>query len=543
MSLFAELKRRNVLRVVAAYVVTAWLIIQVVETIFPAFGFGDSAVRIAVIILVIGLVPVAIAAWAFELTPEGLKREQDVDRSVVVPSGAARRLDRIILVILAVALAVFIFDKLVIEPVRDAELVEATTVAVTEQVTEAWKAELPKLSIAVMPFVNMSGIDDQEYFSAGLSEDIATALSKFQNLRVISPQLTYGLRDAPGLDAAGRELEATYVIGGSVRLGSGMVRINARLQEVTSGVQLWADSYDEELSASSLFKVQGDVAARVVATIADSTGVLSMVGQEQIRSQPTDSLEAYECVLRSHEYRRIHDTKTHLAARGCLERAVELDPGYADAWAHLAFLYREEFHHERNLRPEPLARAEEAARRAIELDPSNHMGRFSMAFVQKSLGNWQAALSQIRKTLELNPYDATTLGMFSAMYVYHGEIDTGLQLADRARALVPDPPGWIHIPYVSAHYQQGHYDKVLDTLSDWIGGEGSPQWHLHRTVALAQSGRLQEASEALEAFMEVDPALADDPLSKIGKYASATEVLEHYLDGLVRAGLKLPEET
>jgi TolB-like protein len=539
LSLFSELKRRNVFRVGAAYLVMSWLVIQVVETIFPAFGFGDAAVRIAVILLAIGVVPVMVVTWAFELTPEGLKKDRDVDRSQAIPPDTVQKLDRVILIALAVGLAYFAVDKLVLEPVRDAELVEATTVAVTEQFADSWKAEIPDLSIAVLPFVNMSGDEHKDYFSAGLSEDIATAVSKFTNLRVISPQLTYRYRDAPELDAVGKELGASYIIAGSVRVEPGIVRVNARLIDVSSNTQLWANTYDEELTATNLFKVQSDVAARVVATIADSTGVLSKVGQEQIRAQPTYSLEAYECVLRSHGYRRIHDTKSHRAARDCLEMAIELDPDYADAWAHLAFLYREEFHHERNLQPNPLERALSAAQRAIELDPSNHMARFAMAFTRKSRGEWQAFVSQVEKALELNPYDATTLAMFGAAFVYHGEINKGIELVERARALIPDPPDWIYIPYASAYYQRGQYDEVMDALSNWNQGRNAPQWHLHHTIALAQLDRLEEAAEALQAYFEVDPAIAEDPLLKLRKYVSSDEVAEIYLTGLIKAGLQL----
>jgi TolB-like protein len=236
MSLYAELKRRNVLRVGAAYVVTAWLIIQVVETIFPAFGFGDAAVRIATIVLAIGLVPALILAWAFELTPEGLKKDEDVDRTLPVSVKAGKRLDRMILVVLALALGYFAFDKFVLDPARDAALVEeATQQARSDALVESYGDK----SIAVLPFVNMSDDAGNEYFSDGISEELLNLLARIPDLRVIARTSSFAFKgkDLTAREIA-RELEVAHVLEGSVRKAGDRVRITAQLIEARSDTHL-----------------------------------------------------------------------------------------------------------------------------------------------------------------------------------------------------------------------------------------------------------------------------------------------------------------
>ena len=216
MSLFAELKRRNVIRVAAAYIVAAWLIVQVVETIFPAFGFGDGAIRLVVIVLAIGLVPVAVLAWAFELTPEGLKLEKDVERSASITPQTGKKLDRVIMVALAVALGYFALDKFVLSPGRQAqELATATREAREAGRSEMLVESYGDRSIAVLPFADMSVDKDQEYMSDGIAEELLNLLARIPELRVISRSSAFSFKgkDVKLADVA-RELNVAHIPGG-----------------------------------------------------------------------------------------------------------------------------------------------------------------------------------------------------------------------------------------------------------------------------------------------------------------------------------------
>ncbi len=191
MSLFAELKRRNVLRVGAAYVALSWLIIQVIEALFPMFGLSDAAARVIVILLAIGLVPALICAWVFELTPDGFRRDSEIDHASRDSRKLARRLDRLIIVVLVIALGYFAVDKFVIDPARDQAREEEVA---REARTDALVESYGDYSIAVLPFEDMSPEGDQEYFSDGISEELLNLLARIPELRVISRSSAFSFK-------------------------------------------------------------------------------------------------------------------------------------------------------------------------------------------------------------------------------------------------------------------------------------------------------------------------------------------------------------
>ena len=248
MSFFNELKRRNVLRVGAAYVVGAWLLIQVVETIFPLFGFDEAPARIVVIVLAIAFVPVLILAWAFELTPEGLKKESEVDRTQSIAPNTGKKLDRVIMVVLALALGYFAFDKFVLTPQRDAEQLAVLEEQKTTEVeharqagrTEAMVESYGEKSIAVLAFQDMSQDKDQEYLSDGIAEELLNLLAKIPELRVISRSSAFSYKgENIKLAQVAEELNVAHILEGSVRKAGNRVRITAQLIEARSDTHLW----------------------------------------------------------------------------------------------------------------------------------------------------------------------------------------------------------------------------------------------------------------------------------------------------------------
>jgi len=218
--------------------VTAWLILQVVELIFPVYGFSDAAIRFVISALAVGLIPVVILAWAFELTPEGFRKEQDVDQPQPVAPQAGKKLDRAIMVLLAVALGYFAFDKFVMSESREAEIAEA---ARQEGRTDAVVESYGELSIAVLPFVDMSPGKDQEYMSDGIAEELLNLLTRIPELRVTSRSSAFSFKGKDiDIPTTAQQLNAAYILEGSVRKAGDQLRITAQLIEGRSDTQRWS---------------------------------------------------------------------------------------------------------------------------------------------------------------------------------------------------------------------------------------------------------------------------------------------------------------
>ena len=242
MSFYHELKRRNVFRVGAAYIFAAWLLIQVAETIFPLFGYGDTPARITVILLAIGFPLFLVFSWVFELTPEGLKKEKDVDHTASVVRKTGKQLDRVIIVLLALALGYFAFDKFVLDPAQDLKIAET---ARQEGRSEALVESYGDKSIAVLPFVNLSADPEQEYFSDGISEELLNLLARIPELRVISRSSAFYYKGKDiDIPTIAQQLNVTHILEGSVRQAGNRVRITAQLVEARSDTHIWSDIFD-----------------------------------------------------------------------------------------------------------------------------------------------------------------------------------------------------------------------------------------------------------------------------------------------------------
>jgi len=368
LSLFNELKRRNVLRVATAYVLAAWLVIQVVETIFPAFGFSDSAVRIVTIVFAIGLVPTVIFSWAFELTPEGLKKERDVDRSKSITPHTGKKLDRMIMVVLALALGYFAFDKFVLSIEREAALrVEAVEEARQAMRNEALAEAQGDQSIAVLPFVNMSGDADNEYFSDGISEELLNLLAKIPQLRVISRTSAFSYKNkAVKVADVARELKVSHVLEGSVRKAGDRVRITAQLISADSDSHIWSETYDRTLD--DIFEVQDEIAATVVERL--KVTLLA----ESPHVQQTDP-RAYTLRLQARHLAKRFSAESYEQASALYQQALAIDPDYVDALDGLANIYINQDN--LGLRPagEGFELAREIALKVLAIDPQYAVSR------------------------------------------------------------------------------------------------------------------------------------------------------------------------
>src|SRR5437660_193602 len=256
MSFFAELKRRNVIRFAGLYLVGSWLLVQVSSTVLPMFGAPDWLPRTIVILMAIGFVPALIFSWVFELTPQGLKRDAEVAPEESIAPQTARRMNRMIIAVLMLALGYFVFDKFVLTPRRDAALVAARPSAELKSAANA-------KSVAVLAFANLSDDKGSEYFSDGISEELLTVLQKIPGLRVAARTSAFSFKGKNATaQEIGQKLGVAHLVEGSVRKAGEMVRIAARLTRADTGEDLWSENYTRDLK--DVFAVQTELAQTIV---------------------------------------------------------------------------------------------------------------------------------------------------------------------------------------------------------------------------------------------------------------------------------------
>jgi len=405
--IFQELKRRNVFRVAAAYVVVAWLLIQVAETIFPLFGFDETPARIVVILLAIGFIPALILSWAFELTSEGLKKDEDVDRSMAVGMRNAKTLDRVIMIVLALALGYFAFDKFVLSDTRVASIAEQ---ARQEGRSEALVESYGDKSIAVLAFDDMSATGDQEYLSDGIAEELLNLLAKVPDLRVISRSSAFSFKGrSVEIPEIGRRLNVAHILEGSVRKSGNRLRITAQLIDARSDTHLWSETYDRVLD--DVFAVQDDIAA----TVADRLKT-TLLGKVPKRI-PVDP-GAYEILLESRYVRRGGTPDGFLQSNELADRALEIEPNYVDAWVIKAKNYANMAESGVLPRVESYELAREAAERALALGPDQAGPHSATAWVALHyLNDRVLAARHFERANELDPSDPALLSNAGAFLV------------------------------------------------------------------------------------------------------------------------------
>ena len=329
-SFIEELKRRNVVRAGIAYLAVAWLLLQVAETLLPVYGFSDASIRTVVAFLAIGFFVTLAFSWAYEWTPAGILKDSGV-RAVSAGRTKTRGFDRFIILMLAAALVFFAIDKFVLDPARDAREIEAASQLARSQALSTSDRDK---SVAVLPFVNRSNRDDDVYFADGIHADILTHLARIEALTVKSKtsveQYRGGTRSIRDIAA---DLDVKAVLEGSVRRAGDRVRINVQLVDAESDVQLWAESYDRELTASDVFSVQADIAASVAEQL---RATLIPAEQQALRRAPTENYRAYDLYLLG-RYHLGQQTKESIdLARDYFEQAIAQDPEFVRALSGLA---------------------------------------------------------------------------------------------------------------------------------------------------------------------------------------------------------------
>ncbi len=392
--------------------------------------------------------------------------------------------------------------------------------------------------VAVLPFKYSGGNAELTALAEGLTEDIVTGLFRFSYLRVISLSSTSRYaHEAIDVRSAGQELGARYVMEGSLRQAGTRLRIATQLVDASSGVNLWAETYDRPFRAEAIFELQDDVVPRIVSTVADTHGVLPHTMSEALRNRDPDRLSPYEALLRSFAHFQRVNAEEHAAARAGLERAVQQAPGHADCWAMLSMMYKEEYTHGFNLRPDPLGRALAAARRAVEAAPSNHLAYHALAatlFFRRELPAFRNAAE---RAIALNPMDGFTMAYLGFLIAYAGDWERGCALAEQARGLNPHHPGWYWFPSVLDAYRRSDYRGALDVALK-VNMPGFWRTNLALAAAYGQLGELEAARNAVRELLAIRPDFAVVAREELGKWWEVA-LVEHLITGLRKAGLEI----
>ncbi len=478
---FDELKRRNVVRVGIAYVLIAWLIAQVAELALDSFEAPGWVIKTVLLLLALG-VPVALFfAWAFEITPEGLKKEKDVDRSQSVTHDTGRKLNSVIIGVLILAVGLLLADKFLMQP----EVATDTSVAVP--VARAAETN----SIAVLPFVDMSPNKDQEYFTDGLTENLLHALAQISELKVAGRTSSFAFKGKnTDLRDIGQQLNVGSILEGSVQKAGGKIRITTQLINTEDGYHLWSKTFDRDLE--DIFSVQDEIAGAVASALKKS-----LLGDREW-SISTSNFEAYNAYLLGLSY-------LNKATPGDWDRAIEqfqsalqIDANMALAWAGLSRAYSQKTGYSTNFEA-GFAKAREAALKAIELDPNLADGYLALSNVQTSHDwDWDGAQASLNRATELRPSDPDIVVGMAQLKWIRGEEKIATDHIEEA--LSQDPLNVTLLrSYVSALTRMGRTDESL-ARAQWMAQTLPEGGAIYYTLSAVyqRRGDLENALAAIE---------------------------------------------
>ena len=418
MSFFSELKRRNVFRVGVAYLIGAWLLAQIADLLIDNIGAPDWVMKTLFVVLALGFPISLFFAWAFELTPEGVKRESEVDRSQSITSVTGRKLDRSIIVILLLALGYFAWDKYSAEPQAAAPDAPAAVV----------ETEIDR-SIAVLPFVNMSADADNEYFSDGLSEELLNLLAKVDGLKVAARTSSFKFKKSEAdIGEIGAQLHVAHVLEGSVRKSGNHARITAQLIKVDDGFHLWSETYDRELD--NIFEVQDEIATAIVDAL--KLPLLGHDAKPLTSTTATDNFAAYDLYLLGRHHARAFTEEGYKRAIEYYLKALEIDPSFAAAFSGLAdaYIFLADFGNMPT--GEAYQLSQTAAEKALAIDPGSPEAHASMGLLLNNLSHEREAEGHFVKALQVNPNHVDAMLYYRSILTSQFRITEAMQMTERA---------------------------------------------------------------------------------------------------------------
>ena len=514
-SLIAELKRRNVFKVAIAYILVAWVVLQIADVLFPALALPDWSIRLVAGFLVLGFPVALVLAWAYELTPDGLRPDGVEKKST---QGKHHTLDRAIIVLLLVALAGFAFERFAWNP------------------SQSSTSDLPPLSndpsIAVLAFKNTSPEPDQEYFADGLSEELLSSLARVKQLKVIGRTSSFRFKDQDiDAKAIGEQLSVSHLLEGSIRKHGDRLRVTANLLSTKDGQSLWTDTYD--LTMGDVFSIQDSISRAVVRALR-----IELLGTESTPQKTPEQIQAYDLYLRALQQRNTPGQNNVQQALPLLEQALQLDDELAPAWQLMASIYG-------NMTllgvipPETgIEKVEQSTLKALAADPTLASAHATRGNTRMSFyWDWTGARSAYEKALRLDPSNSEARTGIAMLAVASGEVELAQQHITQAWRLDPLNLRVMH-NRAFVFFLSDQPELAVDAFNDALSFAGGqyPIGHTMLALTLLSQGKVEQAyrtseKEVNEQFRNMVQAPI---LFALGKQQEAeqrmTEIVEQYGD-------------
>ena len=435
MNFFAELKRRNVFRVGITYLIVAWLVMQVADVVINNIGAPGWVFQVILLVLCIGFPLALIFAWAFEMTPDGLKKEKDIDRSQSITPQTGKKLNNTILILMALAIAYLLFDKFSGRVPRPDS---SPATELSENVTPAEPAEEPAVqrqSIAVLPFENRSNREEDQFFTDGIHDDLLTTIARIGSMKVISRTSVMEYKNTTKkIPEIAKELGVANILEGGIQRSGEQVRINVQLIDAQTDEHLWAEIFDRELTAKNLFAIQSEISQKIADALETT---LSPEETKRINTMPTQNLAAYDAYMRGKQLMATRESSGLEEAAREFRNAVELDPQFALAWVGIADSYLLLTYYGSIDSKEAFAMQQEAVDHAIKIDPGLGEAYVSLAKVYGDLGEHDKMEAAFKKAIELSPNYATAYHFYSGDIGSSSRGQEALELMRKAVELDP----------------------------------------------------------------------------------------------------------
>ena len=450
MSFVEELKRRNVVRVGVAYGIAAWVLLQVADLVLEAIEAPSWVLQALMLIVGLGFIAALVIAWAYEITPEGIKKESEVDRSQSIVGTTGKKLDRIIIGFLILAVAVLLIERSMdkevtgSEPLPQAKNVPAEMSPVSSSVSSssapqaASAVESNTNSIAVLPFANRSMQQEDLFFTDGIHDDLLTQLAKIKDLKVISRTSVMRYRDTQlSIPEIAAELGVSRILEGGIQRAGQRIRINAQLIDVNNDQHLWAETFDREMTMENIFDIQSEITRQIVTAV---RGELTEAETASLAQRPTESLPAYEAYLKALVAinRADYVQSNYIEAEFWLNKAVELDPGYAQAWAAMVEVHGQAVWMGYDTDPARFAAAKNAMEKAMLYGPGQSETLAAEGeYLYRIENNYVASVARYQEAVNLAPGNSTILERLAVSQRRAGQFDEAITNFRKAVELDP----------------------------------------------------------------------------------------------------------